>query len=445
MTLSALAPEWRRIEILCDILLASRRNGGDVNPLLDRLAAAQQAVEIARQDGAWRDLVKGQLTTLEIDILAAVVAPVAAPGVAFAYQSIAGERDTVRPSALLVQALFSLESEDIVAFNQALAATAPLRRAGLISVEPGNSGSRLATGPLLREVAFASHDVDPLPGAREVTRQASWDDLVLNADGCRHLMEFVNFVQGAQTVVEDWGGRARGGPVALFAGPSGTGKTLAASVLAGQIGYRLYRIDLALLVSKYIGETEKNLNTLFDAAEGRRAVLLFDEADSLFAKRGEVKEARDRYANMEVSHLLSRIENQSCPCILTTNLRDHLDAAFQRRFQVVVDFPFPNAADRARLWRLHLPPRAPCQELEIDVLAQAAALSGAGIENAALHGAHMAAAVGEAISMRHLACGIWREITKDDATTTREDLGALAPYLEEDHAGNRSADPAAAA
>lgn len=445
MTLAQLAPEWRRIETLCDILQASRVAGRDVEPMLAGLLEAQRAVEEGRAQGAWSSLIDCALTPLEFDILAAVIAPIAAPGVAFAYQSITGDRDNARPSPVLVQALYSLEGDDIVAFNRALAANAPLRSSGLISVDPGTAGPRLTAGPLLRETAFAAHDVDPLPGAREVTRPADWGDLVLNSDGRRHLLEFVSFVEGARTVVEDWGGRRRGGPIGLFAGPSGTGKTLAASVLANQIGYRLFRIDLAALVSKYIGETEKNLNTLFDAAEGRRAVLLFDEADSLFAKRGEVKEARDRYANMEVSHLLSRIENQSCPCILTTNLRDHLDAAFQRRFQVVVDFPFPNAVDRGRLWALHLPPKAPLEGIDIEVLAQAAALSGAGIENAALHGAHMAAAAGEPIRMRHLALGILRELAKDDMALVLEDLGPLAAYLEEDHAVYRSADPAAAA
>jgi AAA+ superfamily predicted ATPase len=445
MTLAALAPEWRRIELLCDILQASRVAGRDAEPLLAGLQDAQRAVEEGRAQGAWSGVIDSVLSPLELDILAAVIAPVAAPGVAFAYQSITGDRDSARPGPVLVQALYSLEGDDIVAFNRALAADAPLRSRGWVSVDPGTAGPRLTVGPLLRETVFAAHDVDPLPGAREVTRPADWNDLVLNSDGRRHLSEFVSFVEGARTVVDDWGGRRRGGPIALFAGPSGTGKTLAASVLANQIGYRLFRIDLAALVSKYIGETEKNLNTLFDAAEGRRAVLLFDEADSLFAKRGEVKEARDRYANMEVSHLLSRIENQSCPCILTTNLRDHLDAAFQRRFQVVVDFPFPNAADRRRLWALHLPPKAPLKDIDIEVLAQGAALSGAGIENAALHGAHMAAAAGDPIRMRHLALGILRELAKDDMAVAIEDLGPLAAFLEEDHAVNRSADPAAAA
>lgn len=445
MTLTALAPEWRRIEALCDILQSSRTKGLDVEPMLASLTVLHDAVAAARASGAWADIADTDLSPLEIDILAAVVAPIAAPGVAFAYQAVSGDREAARPTPLLIQALYSMEGDDIVAFNQALAPRAPLRRTGLVSVDPGISGTRLTAGPVLRENAFSAHDVDPLPGAREVTRHASWDDLVLNSDGQQHLSEFIDFVKGARTVVETWGGRSRGGPIALFAGPSGTGKTLAASVLAAEIGYTLYRIDLAALVSKYIGETEKNLNALFDAAQGRRAVLLFDEADSLFAKRGEVKEARDRYANMEVSHLLSRIENQACPCILTSNLRDHLDAAFQRRFQVVVDFPFPNSADRARLWSLHLPPRAPLENIDIGLLAQAAALSGAGIENAVLHGAHMAAAAGEAIHMRHLARGVWRELTKDDATMALEDLGSLAPYLEDDHAGHRAADPAAAA
>ena len=148
-----------------------------------------------------------------------------------------------------------------------------------------------------------------------------------------------------------WHGQSVGGPVALFTGPSGTGKTFAAAVLAGALGWPLYRVDLGRLVSKYVGETEENLNRLFDAAHGQPMVLQFDEADALFAKRGEVKEARDRYANMEVSHLLTRIEAHDGPCILTTNLRKQLDSAFTRRFQLVVEFPRLDAAARSELWR----------------------------------------------------------------------------------------------
>ena len=183
-------------------------------------------------------------------------------------------------------------------------------------------------------------------------------------------------------------------------------------------------------MSKYIGETEKNLNRLFDAAHGRPMILQFDEADSLFSKRGEVKEARDRYANMEVSHLLARIEAHQGPVVLTTNLRKHLDPAFARRFQVVVDFPRPDAAARTLLWKRLLPPRAPKDgSIDTGFLGQAVNLTGGSIRNAALHAAYLAAGADESLGLRHIALAVWRELGKDGRELSAADLGPLAPHV----------------
>jgi SpoVK/Ycf46/Vps4 family AAA+-type ATPase len=221
-----------------------------------------------------------------------------------------------------------------------------------------------------------------------------------------------------------------GGPVALFAGPSGTGKTLAAEVIANTLGRRLYRVDLGMLVSKYIGETEKNLNALFDATDGEDVVLLFDEADSLFGRRSEVRDARDRYANMEVSHLLSRIERHRGPCILTTNLRQHLDPAFARRFQAVIEFPRPDQTSRATLWRRGFPPLAPlAAEVDAELLGGALELTGAQIRNSALHAAFLAAAHQTDISLAHIAAAVFGELLKDGREVPRSSLGPLAAHL----------------
>ena len=183
-------------------------------------------------------------------------------------------------------------------------------------------------------------------------------------------------------------------------------------------------------MSKYIGETEKNLNRLFDAVHGQPMILQFDEADSLFSKRGEVKEARDRYANMEVSHLLARIEAHHGPVILTTNLRKHLDPAFARRFQVVVDFPRPDVAARARLWQRLLPPRAPRDpQVNVDFLAAAVNMTGGHIRNAALHAAYLAAGNDSALTLEHIALAVWRELGKDGREMAPAALGSLAPFL----------------
>ena len=199
--------------------------------------------------------------------------------------------------------------------------------------------------------------------AQRIDPEATWDDLVLPPGHLDLLREISRHVRYRTQVYERWAFGARTsrglGVTALFSGESGTGKTLAAEVLAGELGLDLYRIDLAATVSKYIGETEKNLRTLFEAAEASGAVLLFDEADALFGKRGEVRDGHDRYANLEISYLLQRMEAYRGLAILTTNLRANVDRAFLRRLRFVVQFPFPDASQRAEIWRRELPREAP--------------------------------------------------------------------------------------
>ncbi len=184
-------------------------------------------------------------------------------------------------------------------------------------------------------------------------------------------------------------------------GASGTGKTLAAEVVAGEVGLDLYRIDLSQVVSKYIGETEKNLSRVFDAAEEGGAILLFDEADALFGKRSEVRDSHDRYANIEVSYLLQRMEAYQGLAILTTNLRAALDSAFLRRIRYLVHFPFPGRAERTEIWRRVFPPEAPTEGLDPEQLGRLTA-AGGNIRNIALNGAFLAAAANEPIRMGHL-------------------------------------------
>jgi ATPase family associated with various cellular activities (AAA) len=230
--------------------------------------------------------------------------------------------------------------------------------------------------------------------AQRVEPVATWDDLVLPPAELELLGQLVDQVRGRATVLRSWGLAAtisRGSAVtALFAGPSGTGKTLAAEVVANELGLDLYRIDLAGIMSKYIGETERNLRRVFDAAEGGGALLLFDEADSLFGKRSEVKDSHDRYANIEVNYLLTRIEDYRGVAILTSNQRHALDQAFLRRLRFVVPFPFPAPSERAALWARAFPAGAPVAELDGQRLARLAA-SGGMIRNIALGAAFVAA------------------------------------------------------
>jgi SpoVK/Ycf46/Vps4 family AAA+-type ATPase len=241
--------------------------------------------------------------------------------------------------------------------------------------------------------------------ARLVAPVATWDDLVLPAPQRALLRQIEAHVRHRRRVHEDWGFAARTsrglGITALFSGPSGTGKTLAAEVLARALDLDLYHVDLSAVVSKYIGETEKNLRRVFDAAEAGGAVLLFDEADALFGKRSEVKDSHDRYANLEVSYLLQRMEAYRGLAILTTNLKSALDDAFERRIRFRVAFPFPDAAQRAALWHRVFPPEMPTEGLDPERLARLNATGGT-IRNVALHAAFLAAEAGEPVRMAHV-------------------------------------------
>jgi ATP-dependent 26S proteasome regulatory subunit len=264
--------------------------------------------------------------------------------------------------------------------------------------------------------------------AERIDPAASWDDLVLPPAHSELLREIVRHVRHRAQVYERWGfagPTARGlGVTALFAGESGTGKTLAAEVLAGELGLDLYRIDLAATVSKYIGETEKNLRRLFLAAEASGAVLLFDEADALFGKRGEVKDGHDRYANLEVAYLLQRMESYRGLAILTTNLRSNVDRAFLRRLRFVVQFPFPDPRERAEIWRRTFPTSAPLDGIDLGALAKLA-VAGGSIKAIALSAAFAAAEGGGAITPAHVLRAARVEYAKAERTLTDSELEAL--------------------
>jgi SpoVK/Ycf46/Vps4 family AAA+-type ATPase len=244
-----------------------------------------------------------------------------------------------------------------------------------------------------------------------------WGDLVL-PDRQRDVLQSISsYLRHRDLVLSEWGfERALAGGQGLkvlFAGDSGTGKTMAAQVLARDLGLELFRIDLATVVSKYIGETEKNLDRIFAAAEGSNAILFFDEADALFGKRSEVHDSHDRYANIEVAYLLQKMESYAGAVILATNFRHNIDDAFLRRLDFVIDFPFPEAADRERIWRVLLPAAAPRgDDIDVAFLAERFKLSGGSIRNATVAAAFIAADAGEPIGMRHLVRGVALEYGK---------------------------------
>ena len=374
------------------------------------------------------------LNPVDQDILACSLAPQAEPRLGWMYQELQPGVGSMYPTPALIRELLLIDGERSGDFIRRLDAGAPLAKNKLIEPHGGDlfnpviPSARACRGLL----GWASSEKLSIPGAVEVQATAGWDELVLPETCLRGLREFMWWTTHRDTVMHEWRGRVPGGPVALFSGPSGTGKSFAAEVLAVALGRRLFRVDLGMLVSKYIGETEKNLNALFDAAHDRDVVLLFDEADSLFGKRGEVRDARDRYANMEVGHLLSRIERHQGPCVLTTNLREHMDPAFIRRFQMVIEFPRPDARARAELWERNVPPEAPCSdEIDAAFLGDEVHLTGGQIRNAALHAAFLAAGQSTAIGLPEIARAVWVELAKSGGEVTDRSLGGLGKHLGE--------------
>jgi hypothetical protein len=262
--------------------------------------------------------------------------------------------------------------------------------------------------------------------AQRLEPSAAWEDLVLPENQRRILNEIAAQLRQRAKVYETWGFAGKGarglGISALFAGASGTGKTMAAEVLANELRLDLYRIDLSSVVSKYIGETEKNLRRVFDAAEEGGAILLFDEADALFGKRSEVKDSHDRYANIEVSYLLQRMEAYRGLAILTTNMKDALDQAFLRRLRFVVQFPFPDAAHRAEIWRRIFPAGTPVENLDAAKLSRLN-VAGGNIRNVALNAAFLAADAGEPVRMNHLVRAARSEYAKLEKPLTNAEIG----------------------
>jgi AAA+ superfamily predicted ATPase len=253
--------------------------------------------------------------------------------------------------------------------------------------------------------------------AQHVVPRYKMEDLIITPKVADQLTHLTHYLSEQENVYHRWGAnkiRARGyGVKALFSGGPGTGKTMAAEVIAGSLGLDLFRVDLSSVVSRWVGETEKNLREIFDAAEGGTAVVLFDEADALFGSRGEVKQAQDRFANQEVSFLLQRLEVFEGCAILTTNLQENIDEAFLRRFGAVVEFPMPNPEMRFKLWDRSIPPYAPRgDDLDLQYMANQFILAGGGIVNSAINACILASARREPVCMRHAVEAVARELIK---------------------------------
>jgi len=323
-------------------------------------------------------------------------------------------------------ASFGPHDADTMAQLEPLAAQFPLSREAMRQVvaqvvEPGAIGLPARLWDACRERTRGA--LDAL--AQRIDAQVDWDDLVLPAAQAEMLRTMALHVRQRHRVYRDWGFDAKGGRglgiAALFSGPSGTGKTLAAEVLASALQLDLYRIDLSAMVSKYVGETQKNLRHVFDAAEAGGAVLLFDEADALFGARSEVRDSLDRHANMEVAYLLQRVETYRGLAILTTNMKQSMDTAFLRRLRFIVHFPFPDAAARRRIWERVFPPGMPREDLDLDRLARLN-LSGGHIRALALNAAFLAAGESQPVRMSHLLSAAEAEYARLEKPMPRNDV-----------------------
>ncbi|CAB1062412.1 ATPase, AAA family [Olavius sp. associated proteobacterium Delta 1] len=279
--------------------------------------------------------------------------------------------------------------------------------------------------------AHSNHKLAQL--SRKIKPPDTWSDIVLPADQLAQLREITKQVKYQHKVYGDWGFDRKlslgKGLTVLFHGPPGTGKTMAAGIMANELQLDLYKIDLSTVVSKYIGETEKNLSKIFKEAEASNAILFFDEADALFGKRSEVKDAHDRYANIEIAYLLQKMEEYEGITILATNLMQNVDEAFVRRIRFIVEFPFPKEAYRLRIWQVIWPRNTPLSpEVDLSFMAEQFELAGGAIRNIALNAAFFAAENGRSVTMQHLIQATRREFQKMGKLFVKADFGAFREY-----------------
>jgi ATP-dependent 26S proteasome regulatory subunit len=268
--------------------------------------------------------------------------------------------------------------------------------------------------------------------SRKIQPRYHWSDIILPKDQTEQLHEICSYVKYYYTVYGDWGFERKlstgKGLNVLFAGPSGTGKTMAAEIIANELGLDLYKIDLSAIVSKYIGETEKNLDRVFREGQTSNAILFFDEADALFGKRSEVRDSHDRYANIEIAYLLQKMDEYEGAVILATNLRKNMDEAFARRMHFTVEFPTPEEADRHRIWQNIFPSEAPlATDIDLSFLARQFKITGGNIKNIALGAAFLAAQDGGSINMDNIIWATKREFQKLGKLCTETDF---AQYFE---------------
>lgn len=452
MTAAIDVVEWERLELMCHCA-RELRAGGEIDSKSRALLDEQTAeVRKLREVPPWSDVaVRAPLTSLDQELLARALAPDAEPRIGWIFQELQPALASVYPTLALMRELDLDKQVDVRALHERVAPGSPLMSAGLLqpmtshqnSFEPVKATAAARTQLLAyREAA----DLSTSSGRRRIT----FDDVVLPASTRRAITEFIWWTRHRNVAVNEWKLPIVGGATALFHGVSGTGKTMAVEAVASELSLPVYTADLSQLFDKYVGETERRISAMFRDANG--ALICVNEADALLGRRGEVHDARDRYANLQVAHLLIELERYNGPCVLTTNLRKHLDPAFTRRFQSVIEFHRPDAVCRHLIWKRHLPDaKRLAVGVDLELIAAATELTGGQIRNAAFHAAFLAIGDGleggaardapetdgsrdprpRPITMTHIASAIWTELGKSARERTVSSLGPLVKYLPE--------------
>lgn len=418
------------LDALIGVRLEQRAGDAIARPSDDDGADALPAAATLRAHGPLADVMStAGLSPAEALVALAAVAPAIDERYDALYRRLSDRQDAPGLTGDVARTLVARTLEARLAATAMLSPRGRLRAMGLLDVEaPGTMAARLAPDPELvswllglPEGVAAQRGEFP---ARALSTVHSLDDVVLPGPARDRVDDLVARIAHRDLVVGEWGFGAHhdntAGLVALFHGPPGTGKTMTAAAIARSTGLPAHLVDLSSLISKYIGETEKHLAAIFDRAARERCILVFDEADAIFGRRTEVADAHDRYANQEVSYLLSRIEQHPGVVILTTNLLANIDDAFQRRIHVMVEFPSPGVAERTRLWRTVLPPALPVDDaVDLDDLAHRYPLTGAQIRDAGLDAAYLAASAEHTVTHAHLVDGVRRQFEKAGRTAPR--------------------------
>jgi ATPase family associated with various cellular activities (AAA)/Winged helix domain, variant len=421
------------LEELVAVRLEERRaaaNGGRATDLLARPLEQGDTEGLPSREafgttGGLAQLIDGYgLTAAEAVVVLAALAPEADEKFDVLY-GLLDDRGGTGLTGEVARTLVARTLQGRLDAAELLAPNARLRALKLVTLDPSDAAllaGRLRLNPelaswLLGRAGYEPEFSSEFP-ARRLTTVHGLDTLVLRADVRVRLEAVLERIRHREVVLDTWGFARHhdnaAGYVVLFHGPAGTGKTTAAAVLGRAAGVPVYRIDLSSVISKYIGETEKNLGGIFDRAEARDWILFFDEADALFGRRGEIHDARDRYANQEISYLLQRLETFSGVSILATNLVRNIDDAFLRRIHSQVAFASPELEERTELWRRLVPPEVPLgKDVDVESLADEYQLSGAEIRNAVFHAAFRASADGGVVCAEHLRDGVRAEYEKN--------------------------------